>query len=90
MPPRKFPIDPDSEAFRFHGYRNDAQRRYLREQLRRGNNRPVADYVHTLRYDDYDYASLGRLYADLYEYLDEYPPDERDELLRGIMSPSAE
>lgn len=71
-------------------YRSPGHRQYLRRELRKGNTRPTAQWVYHLRYEDYDYATIGFVYQDLYDMLDNYPPDERNELLKGIMSPSAE
>jgi len=72
------------------GYDNAYQRRELRSAAREGDEEELASRLSNLiaaRMAEEDYASVGEIFADLY---DEMAGDAEDktEFLRGIFSPA--
>jgi hypothetical protein len=95
-PPRDEERDLDSEELRhyalMHGYASAEQMYQLREDFGADKYDRIAEHVSEL-YEQGDIAGLEFLYRDLYdEYRDEYGDelDDLNDLLHGIVSPSAE
>lgn len=67
------------EAFRL-GYNDAEQREQILDALDDGNYE-MAEQLIGERFDQGDYQSLGDIYADLYDALDDLDPDEREAII---------
>lgn len=72
----------DMEAFRL-GYNDGAQREEILDAFNDGNYSAAEDLIQE-RFDQGDSQSLGDIYADLWDALDQYEPEEREDIINEL------
>jgi hypothetical protein len=70
------------EAFRL-GYDNAEQREYIHDHIGEDNLDMASDLIQE-RFDQGDFQSLGDIYADLWDALDDMPVDEREDYINDL------